>query len=259
MKMQTEEHRATIVEQFSRQAVPFAQVPGHLDSIGLLMELAEVGGSDTVLDVACGPGIVACAFAKVAAHVTGIDITPAMIEEAEKRQRQERLNNMSWEVGEAVPLPFPDNSFSLVVTRYSFHHLLHPERALAEMIRVCRPGGRVLVADVSLEARHSAPYDRLEVMRDPSHTHALTHEEFDALFRRSTLRDCRRSAYGVDIALETQLAASFPNPGDKEKLREMVTQDIGVDSFGINARYRDGAVWYTCPISVYVGRKVPIG
>jgi len=249
------EHQAKIVDQFSRQAIPFAQIPGHLDSIGLLMELSGVSTRDTVLDVACGPGLVACAFAKGAAHVTGIDITPAMIEEARKRQQTEGLANLTWENGEAVPLPYPGDSFSLVVTRYSYHHLVDPDRALAEMIRVCRPGGHVLVADVEVEARHAEAYDRLEIMRDPSHTHALTHEEFGALFKSSGLVECRRSAYGVDIELEAQLAASFPNPGDKEKLREMVTRDIGVDSFGIKARNVDGKVMYTVPIGVYVGRK----
>jgi len=72
-------HQATIVEQFSQQAIPFAQVPGHLDSIQLLKELAEVKQSDNVLDVACGPGLVACEFATHCNHVTGIDITAAMI------------------------------------------------------------------------------------------------------------------------------------------------------------------------------------
>ena len=84
-----------------------------------------------------------------AEHVTGIDITPAMIEQAMKRQRGKSLENLTWSVGDAVSLPYTGNSFSLVITRYSFHHLLAPEKALSEMIRVCRPGGRVMVADVA--------------------------------------------------------------------------------------------------------------
>lgn len=256
MNIQKEQmHQAKIVEQFSRQAIPFTQVSGHFDAMQVLISLAEVCPADSVLDVACGPGMVACEFARHAGHVTGVDITPAMIEQAEKRQQEQNHENLTWAVGDAVPLPYADNSFSLVITRYSFHHLLAPEKALSEMIRVCQPGGRVMVADVAVESPKSEAYDRLEIMRDPSHTHALTHEEFAALFQQSGLLDCRQSAYDVNIELETQLRASFPKPGDEPKLRDMITSDIGMDSFGINARKEDGKVMYTVPIAVYVGRK----
>jgi len=248
-------HQATIIEQFSQQAIPFAQIPGHLDSIQLLIELAEAGQNDTALDVACGPGLVACEFAGHCAHVTGIDITPAMIEQAQKRQMEKGLTNLTWTVGEALPLPYADNSFSLVITRYSYHHFLDPRAALAEMIRVCKPGGRVLAADVAIDPHKSAVYDQLEIMRDSSHTHALTTEEFTALFQQSGLKECRQSAYGVEIELEAQLKASFPKPGDTERLREMITSDIGVNDFGVNARRTNNSVVYTVPIGVFVGNK----
>jgi hypothetical protein len=113
----------------------------------------------------------------------------------------------------------------------------------------------VLVADVALGAEKVKAYDHLETVRDPSHVHALTHEEFSALFHQSGLTDCRRTDYEVDIGLEDQLRASFPKPGDEQRLREMVTNDIGIDALGINARQEGGRVLYTVPISVYVGRK----
>ncbi|UPU37180.1 methyltransferase domain-containing protein [Geomonas paludis] len=248
-------HRAKIIEQFSQQAVPFTQVPGHLDAMQVLLEVSGVGKSDEVLDVACGPGMVACAFAGHARHVTGVDITPAMIEQARQRQGEQGLANLSWDIGNAVPLAYRDNSFTLVLTRYSFHHLLDPQAALTEMIRVCRPGGTVMVADVAMPSAKSAAYDHLELIRDPSHTHALTEEEFEALFQRSGLVDCRRSAYGVDIELETQIRASFPKPGDDQVIRDLVTADVGVDSLGINARVEANKIIYTVPIAVYAGRK----
>ncbi|MCK5708602.1 MAG: class I SAM-dependent methyltransferase [Candidatus Aureabacteria bacterium] len=248
-------HQSKIIDQFSLQAIPFTQVPGHFDAMQILIELSKVYIDDAVLDVACGPGMVACEFAKHANHVTGIDITPAMIEQAEKRQNDLHLKNLTWAVGDAISLPYNDNSFSLVLTRYSFHHLQSPNITLAEIIRVCRPGGRVMVADVSVDSDKSESYDSLEIMRDPSHTHALTHEEFAALFKNSGLLDCRQSAYGVDIELETQLRASFPNPGDESKLREMIISDIGINNIGINARREKEKVMYTVPIGVFIGLK----
>lgn len=248
-------HTDRIVDQFTRQAVPFAKLPGHLDSLDLLLELARPEQNDTVLDVACGPGLVACAFARHAGRVTGIDITPAMVEQARKRQQEQGLDNLDWLVGDALPLPWSDNSFSLVITRYSFHHFPEPRQVLAEMIRVCRPGGRVLVADVAMDPAKVAAYDRLELIRDPSHTHALTTAEFAGLFLTSGLVDCRQAGYGVELELEAQLAASFPAPGGRELLREMVTADIGRDALGINARHGSDGVRYTVPIGVFAGRK----
>src|SRR5690349_18663181 len=72
-----EEHQRLIVDQFTKQAIPFSQMPDH--SPELILAATEVGPTDTVLDVACGPGVLACAFAQIAHHVTGIDLTPAMI------------------------------------------------------------------------------------------------------------------------------------------------------------------------------------
>ena len=248
-------HQDEIIDQFSRQAVPFTQVPGHLDAMELLVTLAQPSRNDRILDVACGPGLVACEFARHSGWVTGIDITPAMIDQAGKRQRELGLTNLDWQVGDVLPLPYGNDTFSLVITRYSFHHFLDPRGVLAEMIRVCRPDGRVLVADVTIHPAKAAAYDRLEQMRDPSHTHALTAEEFADLFLQSGLKECRQSAYGVEIELEAQLRASFPRPGDTERLREMIVADIGVDSLGINARRQGDTVAYTVPIGVFVGRK----
>lgn len=248
-------HQAEIVEQFSRQAIPFAQVPGHLDSLALLVEMAQVTARDTVLDLACGPGLVASVFARHARHVTGIDITPAMIDLAKQRQQESGLTNLSWAVTDVLPLPYPDQHFSLVITRYSFHHFLDPGAVLAEMIRVCAPGGRVLVADVAMEATVSAAYDHMETIRDPSHTHALTVDEFVLLFHQSSLTRCRQGTYGVEIELEEQLKASFPRPGDTERLRKIIVNDIGVNKLGINARQKGDTVVYTVPVSVFVGNK----
>jgi ubiquinone/menaquinone biosynthesis C-methylase UbiE len=249
----TDTHRSQIIEQFSQQAVPFTQVPGHLDAIGHLLEMSGATADDTVLDVACGPGLVACEFARCCRHVTGLDLTPAMIAQAEQRQADHGLTNLSWQVGDVQPLPYADDSFSLVITRYSFHHFLEPRAALAEMIRVCRPGGRVLVADVAMPPEKSAAYDRLEIMRDPSHTHALTTEEFSDLFLGSGLRECRQSSYEVEIELEAQLRASFPKLGDTERLREMISSDIGINNYGITPRRVADSVLYQVPIGVYVG------
>jgi ubiquinone/menaquinone biosynthesis C-methylase UbiE len=74
----TNQHNQQVVDQFSRQAVYFARLPGHEQATQLLLRMAEIAAAHEVLDVACGAGSVACAAARVARQVTGIDLTPAM-------------------------------------------------------------------------------------------------------------------------------------------------------------------------------------
>ena len=248
-------HNERIVEQFSLQAIPFTKVAGHMDSVNLLVDMAGVTDESTVLDLACGPGIVACEFAKHAKHVTGIDITPAMIDQAKSRQSENKLETMSWKVGDVTKLPYPDNSFTTVITRYSFHHFENPKAVLAEMIRVCKAGGTVLVADVVLPADKIEKYDALELIRDPSHVHALTHDEMESLISSSSLSNVKIANYKVEIELEQQMKASFPNKGDEQKIRQMFADELVDDRMGINAHVKDGQIHYEVPITVITGRR----
>lgn len=246
-------HRREVLDQFSRQAIPFTRIPGHHDALQLLLQFSGVTAADQVLDVACGPGILACALARQAATVTGLDLTPAMLEQAALRQQQEGLSNLQWQSGDAQALPFADGQFSLCVTRYSFHHLLEPAAVLEEMCRVTRPGGRVLVADVAMPAACVAAYDAFEKVRDPSHVHALSEEEFAQLFRASGLLDCCWTEYTVDIALEAQLQASFPVAGGDAWLRQRMLDDVGPNLLGVQAYWQAGELRYRVPIRVYRG------
>jgi ubiquinone/menaquinone biosynthesis C-methylase UbiE len=77
-------HNEQIIDQFTKQAIPFTQNAAHSAEYAVkrLITLSDVSKNETVLDVACGSGLVSCELAKVAHHITGIDITPAMIEQA---------------------------------------------------------------------------------------------------------------------------------------------------------------------------------
>jgi ubiquinone/menaquinone biosynthesis C-methylase UbiE len=83
-------HREAILDQFTRQAIPFATAPAIQDeaALRLVVEFSGAGPDDTVLDVACGPGIIVCAFAKVVKHATGLDLTPAMLDRARTLQQE---------------------------------------------------------------------------------------------------------------------------------------------------------------------------
>src|SRR5215217_4164781 len=141
---QSDTHDREIINQFTLQADAFAEKhASHEAAFQLALEVTGVTANDTVLDVACGPGLITCAFAQVAQRVVGADLTPAMLERARHLQTEKGLHNLAWDIAAGESLPYRDESFSLVISRYSFHHFLQPNVVLAEMIRVGRSGGRV--------------------------------------------------------------------------------------------------------------------
>jgi len=247
--------RQLILDQFSRQAIPFSEIHARdgAEVHRLLIDTAAIGPEDDVLDVACGPGLVACAVAMVARHVTGVDLTPAMIEQAAARQKSLGLANVTWCVGDAHPLAFPNDAFSRVITRYSFHHFTEPAAVFAEMLRVCRAGGRVTVCDVfTTGPEQGEAYNRLERHRDPSHTRALQLTELDSLF--AGLKDFRRAFYKYQVKVEDLLSRSFPEPGGAEAFRRTIESDIGVNRLGIDAS-REGGLSFAFPIVIVSGVK----
>src|SRR2546428_522326 len=236
-------HRALIVEQFTKQAVPFSTAPGVRDeeALRVLVEFTGAGPEDTVLDVACGPGLVVCALAAVVRHATGIDVTPAMVERARALAAEKGLGNVTWQIGDVLPLPYPDGAFSLVVSRFAFHHFPDPRAVLAEMKRVCAPDGRVALIDVAAsdDPAKAVAFNRMEKLRDPSHVRALTLAELQALFPRVGLPPPRATFYPIKVELEGLLERSFPEPGDAERIRQTFVASLGDDGLGLGTRRRE--------------------
>ena len=246
---------ATVVDQFTRQASSFARLPGHDAPTQLLLDLAAVGPGSEVLDVACGPGMVACAAARRARRVVGIDLTPAMIGQAQALQARLDLDNLEWRIGEAAQLPFADASFDAVITRYSAHHFPEPDLVLAEMLRVARPGARVAIADMVLPAARAVAYDRMERLRDPSHVRTLTREQLRAAAVAVGLREPCSTDYAFSVDLDSLLRASFPAPGDAERVRALFEADVGADRMGLALRRERGAIVLNYPVTIVAGLK----
>ena len=252
-------HQDLILDQFTKQAVPFATAPGIKDGEALRLVIDFTGATpeDTLLDVACGPGLIVCAFAEVVKHATGIDLVPAMIDHAKGLQREKKLANITWRVGDITPLPYADASFSVVASRYAFHHFLDPPAVMREMKRVCKPGGKVVMIDVmaSPDPQKAAAYDRAEKLRDPSHTRALPLAEMESLFPQVGLPAPRKTFYKVEADLEDNLRRSFPNPGDADKLRQMFVESLENDGLGVGAHRKGNNIYFAYPIAVLVGEK----
>jgi len=102
---------------------------------------------ETLLDVGCGTGFLIDLMAKHRpARYTGLDLSPEMIRMAEGKQ----IEGAAFTVGSADRLPFPDRSFDIVTCSQSFHHYPYPDKAMAEVLRVLKPGGLYILSDTGI-------------------------------------------------------------------------------------------------------------
>jgi ubiquinone/menaquinone biosynthesis C-methylase UbiE len=250
-------HKDSILDQFTRQAVPFSTATAIKDetALRLIVEFSGAGPDDTVLDVACGGGLVVCAFAKTVRHATGIDLTPAMLEQARKNQAAQGLTNVTWQQGDVLPLPFPDASFSIVTSRFAFHHFLDPLAVLKEMKRVAKPGGKVMVVDSAPAPDRADAFNRVEKLRDPSHVRAMPVDEHKSLYARVGLSEPRLTWYRLESEMEALIARSFPKPGDDDKIRALFRASLADDALGIQTRLVDGKIHYGFPVAVLVADR----
>ena len=99
-----------------------------------------------VLDVGCGTGNLAIPAARARADVTGVDIAPNLLAQARQRAEREGLD-IDFEEGDVDELPYEDGAFDLVASMFGAIFAPRPQRAAAELLRVCRPGGQIAMAN----------------------------------------------------------------------------------------------------------------
>jgi SAM-dependent methyltransferase len=164
----------SIREEFTRQSGSFgkAAVMTSVETLGALVELVPEDADARWLESACGTGLVSRALAGKVGSVTGVDLTPAMLEQAKRGAADEGIENASFSVGDATALEFPDGSFDGAVTRLSLHHIPVSGRAIGELARVVRPGGTVIVGDLvadEADGEGASWREEIERLRNPSH------------------------------------------------------------------------------------------
>jgi ubiquinone/menaquinone biosynthesis C-methylase UbiE len=144
-------------------------------------------GDERALDSGSGAGALAFALAPHVREVIAVDLVPELLEQG--RRRADRAPNVTFVEGDATRLAFEPFSFDLAGSLRTLHHLARPELAVAELARVTRPRGRVLVVDqiAPVDPVAAAELNAFERTRDPSHTRALADIDLRQLFESNEL------------------------------------------------------------------------
>jgi demethylmenaquinone methyltransferase/2-methoxy-6-polyprenyl-1,4-benzoquinol methylase len=154
----TGEQRAPLVESLFRALAPRYDLINDLQSLGLhrrwkklVADMAEVKPGQKALDLCCGTGDIAFALQRAGAEVIGLDFSPAMLAVAQARASKQpaapEAPPLEFRTGDAMQIPYGPSSFDIVSIGYGLRNLESWERGLEEMMRVARPGGRLLVLD----------------------------------------------------------------------------------------------------------------
>ncbi len=115
-----------------------------------MWKMAGLTDGMSVLDVGCGPGIISCSLADILPNgkITGLDLSEELLSQASVNQKQLELQNLSFVQGSIYNPPFEGETFDFVYARFVFQHLQNPAKALENLFRVLKPGGRICLMDV---------------------------------------------------------------------------------------------------------------
>lgn len=244
---------------------------------GTADDLAQLALSptDVVLDAGCGAGVITRTIARAVprGRAVGLDREPRYLDHARRRAAADGLANAKFVQGNLLDLPFDEGQFDLVWSKHVLQWIAEPARALAQMVRVTRPGGRVLAANFDGFLLQHHPQDAaLQQDTQRWFDAARTHMGFDnwlgrklpALFKQAGLQDIR---------VETMPDRAFSGlGGDPERRWNMQVQwdaalafstqvfgsETAARAFGERfvARFSDPEVYFHCTM-FYVSGRVP--
>jgi ubiquinone/menaquinone biosynthesis C-methylase UbiE len=252
-------HDEAIKEEFTRQAASFED---HLYSFGDPRVLGWLLGNippqdaELVLDVAGGTGHVARAYAEHVRCATVLDLTEEMLAVGKREAEGGGVANVIFQQGRAGDMPFLDDSFDLVVSRFAVHHFDEPAAVLTEMARVCRRGGRVGIMDIVVpEPERAEAYNHRERLRDPSHARALAKDELGAAMEAAGLELTHDAEHDQPIPLERWLAQSNPPQEVADRLHAELEAELeDGEPTGMRAQRREDALYFTQRWAIFVGR-----
>jgi len=232
----------------------------YADAEDLAWMLADLpmSADSSVLDVATGTGEFARALAPHVAGVIGLDATDAMMERGKAFIRERGIENIEFRRGIVEDLPFADESFDIVASRYAFHHFADPKPVLSEMARVCKRGGHVIVVDIVIpDDSTAAEYDRHERLCDPSHTRCLAFDEFQAELRRLGMEVISARTRDIEESVVEWMDFSLTPEEQRAEILDALGAELkGGAKTGLSPTERDSVLYFRQRDASIVGRRL---
>ena len=242
-RMPNRAHEAVVRRSFENQVSlfsgpdsPFAKRPE--SSLAWIEPLTP---EMLVLDVACGAAHASEPIAPLVRQIVGVDVTPALLALGAARLRDADVRNVLLQEANAEALPFVDESFDLVFCRSSLHHFDDPRQAVAEMVRVCAPEGRVVLFDlVAPDADRRERFDHVHRLLDPSHVRTFLEAELVELMPGGV----DTLSYGETFTIRLPIELVCTDQSDRDEIVRLLQAELRGDAppTGFEPVEEDGAI-----------------
>ena len=238
---------ADVRDSFRNVAASYAKSSFHASSVRLqeVLDLAHPRHGDLVLDVATGTGNTAFALAPHVRRVVGVDLTREMLDEARRIAGDRDVHNADWVIGDALHLPFEDDTFDLYTVRAAPHHFADVDAFLEEAYRVLKAKHAAVFIDCAPPLPARDVLHEVEVRRDPSHVKSLTLDEWVGKLQRAGFQVERAEARELDWNFEEWMGNMAVGPSVSAELAKLIESAKDQARTQLRPERRDGKLWHT--------------
>ncbi len=242
------DQKEAVKQVFTQAADAYAARKAKVDRVSheFMVKLSGVKPTDRVLDVATGPGFIAMLFAEKAKDVVGIDLTPAFVAKAQALGAQRGLRNISFREADIERLPFAEGSFDIVTCHKALHHFPNVLKALAEIHRVLKRGGRLVLGDSlsSDDPKVAARHNELERLRDPSHVEMYGPNKLQKLIERADFRMGKAQLFEDERAVDDWQQVMPRSAEIYREIHEKLIASIPDNTFGLDVRQEGDKLFF---------------
>lgn len=229
-----------VAEQFHRVAAASADPSATPDKRQLqrLLQLAQPGPNDRVLDPAVGMGAAALAFAPHVHSVLGVDLSPGMLERAEAARAEQQAQNIHFRLGEIGALPLAAQSFEIIICHDLLHYVTGASALLDRFRFLLAPNGRLVMDEPvgSEDPVKRATQNAIELRRDPAITEMFSATEIERKLKGAGFKVIQSERYKVNRELKEWLDQAAADDVTRSAVREMIEAGLDADSAGMGAR-----------------------
>lgn len=248
-----------VKRQFDSQALNFSNwsVTQNTEYQKAYFDFCEISPWDTVLDFACGTGEYAIFAAPKVKYVQGVDISRGMIEIAQQQAEKKNLKNIGFLCSPVEQTLFEDGGFSVVMCRSAFHHFHDYTGIFDEMIRCCRPGGRISIQDIIAYPNRKVDdfFEGFEKLVDVSHHKTVSREFIENSYHQRKLRIKDRFEIEIELNFREYLGHAKQSEENQERIVHLIEngmKDPDISKFFID---KESTLFFKRHVFLILGEK----